>query len=844
MKRAIIRGCVCAVVFAAALIVSSILLNRGNTDMTADMEPPRLPVVYIDQGGLRVNGMDGYLCEMEEASMTGRLLPIGTDRKLSLEIVPFGLPVEGLSFEVRSADGSRLVEDTPVPGLAEEDGVLRADIVLKDLIDENVEYSLIFKVLLEDGREASYYMRVILQEESGVQEKLDFVAGFSRDTFDDASCAALAVYMETDAGGDNSTLGRVTIHSSLEQLGWGSLNVRQETEPVFTILDMTGQTAAVSVEYLVSYTRYERERYAFVKELYRIRSGAERMYLLDYERTMSEYFTEDASSFVDEEAVLGIRDTDVEMKESEGGDIVAFAQNGVLYSLNVTENRLARLFSFHDVEELDERAFPDGRNFKILQVDEAGNVFFMVYGYISSGRRQGSCGVQVYFYDGSANTVEEMAFLSSEKSPEILKAQIDRLAYINGKYELYLFLDDQICCVHLDSRTAEITAEGLSTDGCSVSESNRMIAWQSGERYASESLILMNLSTGEQTEIAAGEGNHILPLGFMGEDLVYGIARQADLFRDETGTMIFPMHQVRIQDENGGTLMTYEKEGYYVTGCEMSGNQIILNRMEKNAFGGYTVCGEDQIVSSRTEDGQVSEIITVPTENDDRLTEIQLRTGVKTGQLKILTPGEVLYEGDRQVEMPVSAGETELYYVYGLAGDVVFAAEPGEAIALAEEGSGWVTDRNGSCIWRTERLHTANQITAIEGTAADEEKDSLEVCLDAILSYEGVARNTGYLLEQGKSVAEVLQENLQDVLVLDLTGCSLESVLYYPDREIPVLVLSEDGSAVLITGFDEHNILLMDPAAGRVSRMGRGDAAAWFEENGNRFVSYVKMPEQ
>ena len=39
------------------------------------------------------------------------------------------------------------------------------------------------------------------------------------------------------------------------------------------------------MEYLVSYTRYERERYAFVKELYRIRSGAERMYLLDYERT-------------------------------------------------------------------------------------------------------------------------------------------------------------------------------------------------------------------------------------------------------------------------------------------------------------------------------------------------------------------------------------------------------------------------------------------------------------------------------------------------------------------------------------------------------------------------------
>ena len=841
MKRTIIRSCVCVVTFVAALIVSSMLLNRGNTDMTADMEPPRLPSVYVDADGLRVNMMDGYLGEMEEEYMRGRLLPIGTDRKLSIGILTYGTQVESLAFEVRSADGTRLVEDTQVSGMTEEDGVLKADIVLKDLIDEGTEYCVIFKLTLEDGREASYYMRVIQQESPGMQEKLDFVASFSEDTFDDASCAALAVYMETDSSEDNSTLSRMTIHSSLDQLGWGSLDVRRETEPVFTIMDMTGQTASIQVEYLVSYTRYEREVHAFVKEVYRIRTGTERMYLLDYERTMSEYFSEDASSFVDEEVVLGIRDTDVEMAESEGGNIVAFAQNGVLYSLNVTENRIARLFSFHDADNLDERAFPDDRNFKILQVDEAGNVFFMVYGYISSGRRQGYCGAQLYFYDGSANTVEELAFIPSGKSPEILKAQIDQLAYINGKYELYLFLNDQICCVHLDSQTVDITAENLSMDSCSVSESNRMIAWQSGERYASESLILMNLSTGEQTRIEAGSGNYILPLGFMGEDIVYGIARQADITRDDTGAMVFPMYQVKIQDESGELLMTYEKEGYYVTGCEMSGNQIILSRVERDAQGDYVTAEDDQIVSSQTEAKRTNTIITVPTENDDRLTEIQLRSGIKTGQLKVLTPGEVLYEGSRQVDLPPSQETVELYYVYSPDGEVTFAATPREAIERAEESSGSVTARGGFYIWRAERLHTSNQIMAIEGTAADEERSNLEVCLDVILTYEGVTRNTGYLLEQGKTVAEILQENLENVQVLELTGCSLSSVLYYPDREIPVLALLEDGNAVLITGFNERNVVLMDPQTGQVSRMGLNDATAWFEENGNMFVSYVEM---
>lgn len=841
MKRTIIRCCVCVVTFVAALIVSSMLLNRGNTDMTADMEPPRLPSVYVDAGGLRVNMMDGYLGEMEEEYMRGRLLPIGADRKISIGILTYGTQVDALAFEVRSADGTRLVEDTQVSAITEEDGVLKADIVLKDLIDEETEYCVIFKLTLEDEREVSYYMRVIQQESSGMQEKLDFVASFSEDTFDDASCAALAVYMETDSSEDNSTLSRVTIHSSLDQLGWGSLDVRRETEPVFTILDMTGQTASITVEYLVSYTRYERAVHAFVKEVYRVRTGTERMYLLDYERTMSEYFSEDASSFVDEEVVLGIRDTDVEMAESEGGNIVAFAQNGVLYSLNVTENRIARLFSFHDTDSLDERAFPNDRNFKILQVDEAGNVVFMVYGYISSGRRQGYCGAQVYFYDGSANTVEELAFIPSGKSPEILKAQIDQLAYINGRYELYLFLNDQIFCVHLDSQTVDITAENLSMDSCSVSESNRMIAWQSGERYASESLILMNLSTGERTEIAAGSRNYILPLGFMGEDIVYGIARQGDVAQDDTGAMVFPMYQIRIQDESGEILMTYEKEGYYVTGCEMRGNQIILSRVERDVQGDFAAAEDDQIVSSQTEAQRTNTIITVPTENDDRLTEIQMRNGVKTGQLKVLTPGEVLYEGSRQVDIPPSQETVELYYVYDPDGEVTFAATPGEAIERAAENAGSVTARGGFYIWRTERLHTSNQIMAIEGTAADEERSSLEVCLDVILTYEGVTRNTGYLMEQGKTVTEILQENLENVQVLDLTGCSLENILYYPDREIPVLALLEDGNAVLITGFNERNVVLMDPQTGQVSRMGLNDAAAWFEENGNMFVSYVEM---
>ena len=112
--------------------------------------------------------------------------------------------------------------------------------------------------------------------------------------------------------------------------------------------------------------------------------------------------------------------------------------------------------------------------------------------------------------------------------------------------------------------------------------------------------------------------------------------------------------------------------------------------------------------------------------------------------------------------------------------------------------------------------------------------------MDTILAYEGIMRNSEYMLTQGKTVQEVLQENLENVQVLDLSGCTLDSVLYYPDREIPVLAMLGDGNAVLIIGFNEKNVVLMNPETDKVYKMGMNDAADWFTENGCHFISYVK----
>ena len=51
----------------------------------------------------------------------------------------------------------------------------------------------------------------------------------------------------------------------------------------------------------------------------------------------------------------------------------------------------------------------------------------------------------------------------------------------------------------------------------------------------------MDLETGENREIRAGDGEYVRTLGFVGRDLVYGMARADDIWISQwTGPKIFP----------------------------------------------------------------------------------------------------------------------------------------------------------------------------------------------------------------------------------------------------------------------------------------------------------------
>lgn len=526
MKNAISKVIVCFAVFILTLFVSSSIYNKGNEEMTANMTEASLPLVYVTTNGISHNYMHGLRQELNGSFFRDTITPLGNGRTLGFTIDKYGNSIDKISFEVRSIDGERLVERTSVEDYDEDAQQINATVTIKDLIENGVEYNWI--LMLETGGETvRYYTRIIDGTAYHTAEKLAFVQDFHEKTFDKEQANDLVTYLESNTKGDNTTLSYVNIHCSLKQVTWADLNVKKVTQPQIMISEIDESTASVKLYYRVQTSAggsWNKETYTYnIVEFFRIRYTEDRIYLLDYERSMNQLFDPEADVYASNKIMLGIRNSDVTMLESDGGSNLAFINENQLFCYHSADKKMAYLFSFYDGD--DPRSSYDSHGIKLLNVDETGNVIFIVYGYMNRGNHEGNIGVEIYEYNGMLNTVEELMFIPYDKSFATLKTDIDQLSYINKGGVFYIYLDGEILALNLIERTSSVVADNLQQGSFQVSESDKMLVWQnSADAYDCTKLICMNLNTGVTGEIKAQGNSRLLPLGFINEDLIYGVA--------------------------------------------------------------------------------------------------------------------------------------------------------------------------------------------------------------------------------------------------------------------------------------------------------------------------------
>lgn len=840
-----IKVTVVTLTFFLMLFLFSVLLNRDNTSMTMEMQEATYPTVSIMHDSGMVNTMQGYAKPMDSSYMRESITPLQEGRSISIHIEKYGCEIAEVAYEIRSIDGERLIEDRTLTDYVEKKEYIATTFSIKDLIESNQEYTMIILLTLDNGDVVRYYTRIIQAYEYAAFEKLDFVFDFSDKTFAESpDNEEIITYLESDSTGDNTNYQRVNIHSSFDQITWGNLDVVRESDPVAVIEELASSTAVIRLEYMVSLVEGRDTHYYNVTERFRVRKGTERMYLLEYDRTMNQMFFEEDHAFYGNKIVLGITDDEIALKESDDGNVFSYIVEGNLYVCNITANKFARVFSFYDEDNFDWRTRNQKHDIKVLNLDETGNAVFMVYGYMNRGNHEGEVGIQIYAYDGLMNTVEELVFIPYDKSYEMLKVNVDNLAYLSQKGEFYVYLEGTIFSINIQTGEAEELVSGVSEQTFKVSDNNTMLVWQAGNNtYNSNEMLLFNLEGGRRSLISAKETERVMPLGFMGNDLIYGVANVEDIHTDSMGMTTFPMHTVYIRSQKGEILKTYGEENRYVTGCEMKENMITLFQVVKDSDGkGFRETASGTILNNEVEEPGKNSIEIVATETFKKIVQVVMRSEMDDNIIKFTAPWEVLYEGERQVNLDIAPQE-DAYYLYAGGEIVGVYSNPGDAIRQAYPIAGTVMNAEGRYVWIKGNLVSRNQIMKITGTKTDEETSSLAVCLETILAFEGYSRDTQELLDKGYSAMEILEDSMPDAEILELQGCTLDSVLYYVNQDIPVLFIGDDGEAVLIVGFNDLNTVWMNPENGRVYKVGMNDSKEFFEENGNNFIAYLRAAE-
>ncbi len=837
MKRTLIRIAIVLLTFILSIIITENVINQDSTDMTSEMSAANLPVVSTEYNGIKINPMYGYVNDMNTAFMRNSITPLMAGRKVCLKIDAYSSNVTGISYEVRTVDGNRLIEDTTVSDYEVSGRNITANLTLKDLINVDVEYELIVKLTLNGDKQVKYYTRVISPQEYYVFDKLEYVSDFTQKTFDKNEAQELTKYLESNYLGDNSTFGNVNIHSSFNQVTWGELNPSIVDAPQITIKELSSQTGSFLVDYYVSVNDEDRTKYFKIQEFYRIRYSKERIYLLDFDRTMDEVFVDEKDSYDENAIKLGICSTEGNLVESEDGNNILFVANNRLYSYNSDENRIAFLFGFYDVFTEDQRAVNSQHKIKVMNVDETGNVTFLVYGYMNRGAHEGESGICAYYYNATVNTIEEMAYMPSEHSPDLLIKEVDELSYMNSKGILYLLVGRRLYGVNTQTRNVDIIADHLADGSYVFSPNNHIAAYLTSEDlYNAQELIMLNLETSAMKKINCASNETIAPISFMGDDLVYGMAYKTDISRDRTGNKIIPMYAVRIENETKGTLLEYSQDRYYVTGGEVHQNQIILHRVLKVDEGRFEEALDDQIMNAEDPTLTKNTFTGDVSEKYEKVMKITTKKPINASTMKHLTPKMVLFEGSRQIELEEA---TEKYIIYGKYGADSFYTNSSSAVERAYNISGVVMNDSGRYIWKKVSRNVKNQIMAIKEKPASDSISPLAVCLNTMLEYEGVIRNSQYMLNQGDSVIDILS-SLPEYDVLDLTGCSMDMILYYVNQDIPVLSMLDDQNAVLVIGFNETEVVLMDPSLNEIYKKPLDEVIEWFEDNGNCFITYVR----
>lgn len=813
MKRILKKAGILLLVFLLGTAGTALLLNSESTDNRSDFNDAVFPEVMVDMNDTLINRMYGYAQPMQADFTRDSVTPLDTSKKLTFKVNPYDSEVKSFSYEIRTSDGSKVLENKKIKNLVKEDQYLSVDVEIGSDLRMNQEYSMQIALELDEGT-AYYYTRVVSRSQVHASDYAAFVKYFYEACLDKESADALGSYLEPQTTGAATNYSGININSSLSEISWGNLAPQLCQEGIPVIKEINETTASVVLEYqLTSQNEDEETELYDVKEFYRMKYQDTRIYLLDFQRSANQVFDGTLPVYEDDGIILGVRDKNVEYMMNDAATVIAFVQEGDLWSYSPGNEKVNQVFSFRKLKDGDFRDSRTQHDIKIVRVTDEGDIDFVLYGYMNRGSHEGYEGIAVYHYNRDKNVAEERAFIPVSESFEFLKKDLEKLSYVNEKNELFLILAKNLYRINIEENSSEILEKGIKNANFVSSDNNDHAAWLVSEGDEKGNIKEIDFDTCKTRLIAPQKGQRLRTVGFMNEDLIYGMLNKEDILTDEEEHKSVGIRILRIEDFEGNVKKEYRKDGLYITDISVGNTLIEFELSAKSGETSYVAQKKDTIMNNKKAAANTVKIELISASRTGVRVKLVFNTTKQTDS-PLAMYAKVSSSDRKDIVLDTQIPQEIAYYVYGQGGLDGIYTDPAKAVLRADTLGGVVLNRTQQYVWERGNKKTKMQIDT---------EEIPEIVL------------------QGTYDIKTLKKSLKKTgTVIDLSGCSLDSVLYEISAQRPVIAKTGADTSVVIVGYDEYNTWLYDPVKKETYPYGMNDSTDLFQKAGNVFITYIE----
>ena len=805
MKKKHVKITVCVSLIIIILLFAGIfIVSRQGSNEKVKLGDATFPVVTMEAFNNPINTLYGYSDEMEIPYVRDTITPV-TNGKLNITVGTTDLEELKVKFEIVSLDGETVIGEGY--GDALQNGKYSLNLV--GAVPSNADgREAVLKLTLIQGEEKIYYYtRIVSDSERNVDKCIDFAKEFNKNTFDKENKEEIVKYLEPDYDRSNNSFQHVDIHSNVYHVTWGNMEPQIHSDILWSIKEINSVYTSLVAEYQVTVNDEKKGTELFnIKEYYRVRFLKDKMYLLNFDRTMEQVFDPSTKAITDDGIIIGTASGDLEYKSSKDGRYTAFVQERTLWLYDKKDEVLTCVFGFSDRKDEDIRNRNAQHKIRISDIDNNGNIVFVVSGYMNRGSNEGSTGASVCYYKYKENIVEEKAFMKDTKSGYLASEHLGQMIYYSPEIDtIYYVVNNNLYSLKGDRKKPEILLENIpDMEFYSNEDGNLFVCKTPNEE---DSLNVYDFDKAESYKINSPEGEIIKPFGFIKNDIIYGLSDTKEKVITDTEEDILPVDKMVIRDQKNKVVKEYSSEGMIITGVSVKDNLITISRALKN---GDTYVQEKDDYISNNEDNKSStvKVDTFYSELKETQVFLNFKDGLEKTNPKVRYPE---FKADKKEILSFEEDKTseKEYYVYGKGLPPEKYTNPSDAILRAGELAGIVVDENQKYIWEKGNRDLAFFNTVKEFTP-EEGKTDFEICEDVLEVFPGTK--------------------------VRLNGIEFSDLCYVINTGTPAIAKIGEDEYILVTGYNLDNVEYLYPKDGKLYYEPVKTMEKKFKDNGNIFI--------